>query len=71
NCPEAIRRDIEYYCKLSNIPIIVYKGSSLDLAAVCAKPFPISALTIREPGDSEILKLVKREEAEESGGGSE
>ncbi|MEM3616497.1 MAG: 50S ribosomal protein L30e [Candidatus Bathyarchaeia archaeon] len=72
NCPAKIRSDLEYYCKLSNVPLIVYRGSSTDLAAVCGKPFLVSALTIREPGDSEILKLVEpMEEAEESEGGSE
>ncbi|MBS7615675.1 50S ribosomal protein L30e [Candidatus Bathyarchaeota archaeon] len=71
NCPEEIRRDLEYYCRLSNVPLIVYKGSSTDLAAVCGKPFVLSALTIREPGDSEILKLIVSEETEESSGGSE
>ncbi|MEM3579672.1 MAG: 50S ribosomal protein L30e [Candidatus Bathyarchaeia archaeon] len=73
NCPAEIRSDLEYYCKLSNVPLIVYRGSSTDLAAVCGKPFLVSALTIREPGDSEILRLVEKpmEEAEESEGGSE
>ncbi len=71
NCPAEIRSDLEYYCKLSNVPLVVYKGSSTDLAAVCGKPFLVSALTIREPGDSEILRLVKPMEAEESEGGSE
>ncbi|MEM2946987.1 MAG: 50S ribosomal protein L30e [Candidatus Bathyarchaeia archaeon] len=71
NCPAEIRSDLEYYCKLSNVPLIVYKGSSTDLATVCGKPFLVSALTIREPGDSEILRLVKPMEAEESEGGSE
>jgi large subunit ribosomal protein L30e len=71
NCPAEIREDVEYYCKLSNIPLIVYKGSSTDLAAVCGKPFLLSALTIREPGDSEILKLAEKEQTEEPLGGSE
>jgi large subunit ribosomal protein L30e len=71
NCPAEIREDVEYYCKLSNIPLLVYKGSSTDLAAVCGKPFLLSALTIREPGDSEILKLAEKEQTEESLGGSE
>jgi large subunit ribosomal protein L30e len=71
NCPDEIRRDLEYYCRLSNVPLITYKGSSTDLAAVCGKPFLISALTIREPGDSEILRLVEPVEAEEPEGGSE
>jgi len=57
NCPQSIRDDIEYYCKLSNIPTIVYNGTSIDLGVACGKPFMISALTIRDPGDSDILKL--------------
>jgi len=68
NCPTEIRSDLEYYCKLSNIPLIVYKGSSADLGAICGKPFLVSALTIREPGDSEILKLAESADAGEPKG---
>lgn len=71
NCPRAVKEDIEYYCKLSKIPVITYKGSSIDLAALCGKPFAVSALSIREPGDSEILKIVESAEPEETIGGSE
>lgn len=71
NCPKNIHADIEYYCKLSKVPLRIYKGSSTDLAALCGKPFLISALSIREPGDSEILRLVEKPEPEESYGGSE
>jgi len=71
NCPSNVRSDLEYYCKLSNVPIITYRGTSLDLAGICGKPFPISALSIREPGDSEILRLTEKIEGEESSGGSE
>jgi large subunit ribosomal protein L30e len=71
NCPATMRQDMEHYCKLSNVPLITYKGSSLDLAALCSKPFTISALSIREPGDSEILRLMEREEPEETSGGNE
>ncbi len=59
NCPQKTRDDIEYYCKLSNIPVTIYKGNRIDLGAVCGKPFKVSALTIREPGDSDILKLTE------------
>jgi large subunit ribosomal protein L30e len=71
NCPKDIRSDLEYYCKLSGIPLIVYKGTSADLAIVCGKPFIVSALTIRDPGDSDILRLAEttETEAEFSGGG--
>jgi large subunit ribosomal protein L30e len=61
NCPQKIRGDIEYYCKLSNIPVTIYEGTRIDLGAVCGKPFKVSALTIREPGDSDILKLTEAE----------
>ena len=71
NCPMGTREDIEYYSKLSNIPYMTYKGSALDLAAVCGKPFTVSALSIRESGDSEILKLTEAPEPEESAGGNE
>ena len=59
NCPQKTRGDIEYYCKLSNIPVVIYNGTSIDLGVVCGKPFTVSALTVREPGDSDILKLTE------------
>jgi len=63
NCPKDIKEDIEYYGKLSKVPIMAYKGASMDLAEVCNKPFIISALTIRETGDSEILKATENAES--------
>jgi large subunit ribosomal protein L30e len=72
NCPQSLREDVEYYCKLSGVPLVTYKGTSLDLAGICGKPFTVSALSIREPGDSEILKLTESNaESEESGEGNE
>lgn len=71
NCPRNTSADIEYYCKLSKVPFIVFKGSSLDLGGVCGKPFAVSALSIREAGDSDILKLTETVEPEESAGGDE
>lgn len=59
NCPRSVREDISYYCKLSNIPVVIYNGTSIRLGAVCGKPFMVSSLTIREPGDSGILKITE------------
>ena len=59
NCPQRIRTDIEYNCKISKIPVIVFKGESSDLGALCGKPFNISALSIKDPGDSNILKIAE------------
>ena len=38
-----------------NVPIIEFPGTNIDLGAVCGKPFAISAVTVLEPGDSQIL----------------
>ena len=65
NCPRDTMEDIKYFCRFSNIPLVIYKGNSIDLGAACGKPFMVSALTVREPGDSDILKLgeeIKKEE---------
>ena len=58
NCRDTDREDIMHNAEQSEIPIYVFQGSSLDLGAVCEKPFPISAIVVREAGDSEVLKLV-------------
>jgi len=58
NCPENERKDIMYYAKQSSVPVHIYSGTSIDLGSACGKRFVVSALTIREPGDSEILKLA-------------
>ena len=71
NCPKDIKEQIEYYGKLSKVPVMTYKGASMDLAAVCNKLFIISALTIRETGDSEILKVTENTEMQEYTGGNE
>jgi large subunit ribosomal protein L30e len=71
NCPKDIKEEIEYNCKLSNVPVMMFKGASMDLATVCNKPFIISALSIRETGDSEILKVTENTETPEYTGGNE
>jgi large subunit ribosomal protein L30e len=71
NCPQDIKDDIEYYCKLSKVPVMTYKGASMDLAEVCNKPFIISAVSIRETGDSEILKAADITETQDFTGDNE
>ena len=70
NCPKDIKEQVEYYGKISKVPIMTYKGTSIDLATVCNKLFIISALSIRETGDSEILKVIDNNEMHESNGGN-
>ena len=59
NCPDVQRQGILYNAGLSEVPVYVFQGSSLDLGALCEKPFPVSALVVKEAGDSEVLKLAE------------
>lgn len=65
NCPIHTRGDIEYYGRLSGVNIVVYKGTSIDLGIACGKPFMVSALSVKEPGDSDILKLSEQPSLED------
>jgi large subunit ribosomal protein L30e len=60
NCPARDRQNITQYAKQSGVPIFDYPGTSVDLGAACLKRFVVAALTIKEPGDSDILKLAER-----------
>ena len=55
NAPKEIIEDVEYYANLSEIPSVVYDGSSVDLGSVCGKPFTVATLIVNDPGDSTIL----------------
>ncbi len=66
NAPPKIKEDIMYYAKLSNIPVYIYEGSSVELGAICGKPFTVAALAIIDVGDSNILDLIKGVEESES-----
>jgi len=70
NCPKDIKEQVKFYGEFSKVPVIDYKGGSMDLAEVCNKLFIISALSIRETGDSEILKAMESSEMQEHSGGT-
>jgi len=45
----------------SGIPVYRFKGSNMDLGALCGRRHPISILAVKKPGRSEILSLAKGE----------
>ncbi|ALL00490.1 50S ribosomal protein L30e [Pyrodictium delaneyi] len=59
NAPPELRSDILYYAELSGIPVYVYPGTSVELGAVCGKPFTVASLAILDPGSSRILDLIE------------
>jgi len=60
NAPGDIKAKIESRSKVSNVPLIQFEGSSMELGSVCGKPFPVSVLSVFEEGSSNILELAKK-----------
>jgi len=60
NCPEELRDEVVYYCRLAGVPFIVFPGSSWDLGAICGRPHMVAVLTVLDPGDSDIVELAGR-----------
>lgn len=63
NCPLNLRDLILHYAKLSNIPVYMCTLTSRELGDACGRRFMVSAVTIFNEGESEILKLVEKEVA--------
>ncbi|MGQ9543651.1 MAG: 50S ribosomal protein L30e [Candidatus Bathyarchaeia archaeon] len=63
NCPEPHKEQLLRDAKASGIPIYFYSGTSRDLGTVCGKPFIVAAITVKDAGDSEILRLAEEEDA--------
>ncbi|MBI5636329.1 50S ribosomal protein L30e [Candidatus Micrarchaeota archaeon] len=55
NCPAQVRNDVTHYAALSEVKLLEFAGTSLELGNVCGKPFPVSALSVLEAGNSDIL----------------
>lgn len=43
---------------VSKVPLVRFAGTNFELGTVCGKPFSVSALTVIETGDSEIMDSI-------------
>ncbi|MGC8495682.1 MAG: 50S ribosomal protein L30e [Candidatus Micrarchaeia archaeon] len=59
---KVIIEDITHMAKISDIKVVEFDGDSMQLGAVCGKPFSVSALSIIEQGNSSILDEIAKEE---------
>ena len=48
NCPDDIKKDIEYYAKLAGVPIIYLKQPNDELGTLCKKPYAVSVLCMTQ-----------------------
>lgn len=59
NAPPEIREDILYYARLGGIPVYIYPGTSVELGAVCGKPFTVASLAVLDPGSSRLVEFIE------------
>ena len=55
DCPEDVAGEL----KRADVPVYSYPGRGADLGSACGKPFSVAALAVIEPGDSEIMALLR------------
>jgi large subunit ribosomal protein L30e len=58
NCPPDILSDVSYYTKLAGVPLHHFGKDGRQLGLACGKPFTVSAVTVVDPGSSDILSAV-------------
>ena len=59
NISASHRSLIEYYAMLPGCDILPFEGDNVDLGTACGKYFRSSVISIINPGESDILKMIK------------
>lgn len=62
NCPPRVRQSVLHYAQLSQLPVLPFEGTSVELGTVCGKPYPVAVLTVLKEGNSDILQALQQAE---------
>lgn len=62
NCPPLAKSEIEYYAMLAKTGVHHYTGSNINLGTACGKYFSVSCMSITDPGDSDIIKHMPKDQ---------
>jgi large subunit ribosomal protein L30e len=60
NCLKQVKEEIMHDADRSKTPYYEADLTSMEIGSVCGKPFPVSILSIIEPGNSDILKVLEK-----------
>ncbi|KAK9871201.1 hypothetical protein WA026_011482 [Henosepilachna vigintioctopunctata] len=58
NTPPLRKSEIEYYAMLAKTGVHHYTGNNVELGTACGKYFRVCAMSITDPGDSDIIKSL-------------
>ncbi|MEM2869893.1 MAG: 50S ribosomal protein L30e [Thermoplasmata archaeon] len=53
------KENAEAIAKFEGAPVYRFPGTSLELGSACGKPFAVSVLTVLNPGESQIMSVLK------------
>ena len=57
------KSEIEYYAMLAKTGVHHYTGNNIELGTACGKYFRVCTLSITDPGDSDIIRSMPKEDA--------
>jgi large subunit ribosomal protein L30e len=57
NCPQRFQESITS----KSVPAISLDMNGVELGSICGKPFAITALSIVDPGSSDIMSITEKE----------
>ena len=60
DCPKYSKMGIEKFASLSGVEVLQFAGTSIELGALCGRPYPVSVLSVREEGNSKLLTFTKK-----------
>lgn len=58
NTPSLRKSEIEYYAMLAKTGVHHYSGNNVELGTACGKYFRVCAMSITDPGDSDIIRSM-------------
>nr|ACY71290.1 ribosomal protein L30 [Chrysomela tremula] len=58
NTPPLRKSEIEYYAMLAKTGVHHYTGNNVELGTACGKYFRVCAMSITDPGDSDIIRSM-------------
>jgi large subunit ribosomal protein L30e len=62
NTPPLRKSEVEYYAMLAKTNVHHFSGNNVDLGTACGKLYRVSALSIIDPGDSDIIRSLPASE---------
>jgi large subunit ribosomal protein L30e len=57
-----VKKQIQYYTKLLDINCIEYPENGFELGSVCGKQFSVSAMVVKDLGQSSIIDVINSKE---------